>query len=89
MFLAYPYSEGRVWMGPKQELADRSMLRSQVRFAFGMAQMAGAAVSLVLLLTTGVTTASLVAVVLTSLATTMSVLLFGSRRARGRSGGNS
>ena len=50
--------------------------------ALGMTQMAGAVVSLTLLLTGGVTTASLVAVVLTSVMTTVSVLLFGSRRVR-------
>jgi hypothetical protein len=48
-----------------------------------MTQMDGAVVSLSLLLNDGVTTAGLVAVVVTSMMTTISVLLFGSRRGRG------
>ena len=50
----------------------------QLRFVLGMAQMAGAVAALAILLMTGVTTASLIAVVSTSLLTTVSVLLFGS-----------
>ena len=55
----------------------------QLRFALGMVQMGGAVVVLTLLLNDGVTTVGLVAVVVTSMMTTISVLLFGSRRGRG------
>jgi len=48
-----------------------------------MAQMGGAVVALTLLLNDGVTTVGLVAVVVTSMMTTISVLLFGRRRGRG------
>jgi hypothetical protein len=50
------------------------------RFALGMAQMGAAGVSGVLLLLAGVTTWSLSAVVVTCVLTTVSVILFGSRR---------
>lgn len=50
-----------------------------VRLSWGMAQILGAAFSLGLLITTGVTAASLLAVVLTGVCTTLSVLLFGAR----------
>ena len=49
------------------------------RLALGMAQMAGAVISLVLLAHLGVTSLALTAVCLTSLLTTISVLLFGWR----------
>jgi hypothetical protein len=46
----------------------------------GLAQRGGTVVSLILLICTGITTGSLTAVLLTSLCTTVSVLLFGGRR---------
>lgn len=72
-----------MWMVATTHQSDRSARRWQhLRFALGMTQMGGAVVSLTLLSTGGVTIASLVAVVLTSVMTTVSVLLFGSRRVR-------
>ena len=56
----------------------------QLRFCLGMLQMAGAVVAGVLLIATGVTTASLLAVVFTSAASSISVVLFGSRGERPR-----
>lgn len=53
-----------------------------VRLLLGMAQILGAAFSLGLLITTGLTAASLLAVVLTGICTTLSVLLFGARTPR-------
>ena len=50
-----------------------------MRIALGSAQMFGAVFSVVLLFMVGVTQVSLLAVVLTGLCTTASVLLFGSR----------
>ena len=58
---------------------DGAKRREQLRFVLGMAQMAGAVVALTILLMNGVTTAGLVVVVGTSILTTVSVLLFGSR----------
>ncbi len=51
-----------------------------VRLILGLVQMVGALVSLMLLLLTGMNAWSLTAVVLTSVCTTVSVLLFGSWR---------
>jgi len=50
-----------------------------VRLLLGMLQITGVGMSLALLLYTGVTTPSLVAVVCTSFITCVSVLLFGNR----------
>lgn len=50
-----------------------------VRTVLGFAQMAGAAFSLTVLVTTGFNTLSLVSVAVTGLLTTVSILLFGSR----------
>lgn len=73
-----------MWMVATTHQSDRSARRWQhLRFALGMTQMGGAVVSLTLLLNDGVTTAGLVAVVVTSMMTTISVLLFGSGRGRG------
>ena len=52
----------------------------RLRFVLGMLQMALAVVAMVLLFTAGVTPLSLAAVVLASLLTSVSVMLFGSRR---------
>ena len=49
-----------------------------MRFVLGMAQMAGTTTAGVLLFRTGVSTPSLLAVVVTCAMTTLSVLLFGS-----------
>ena len=51
-----------------------------LRLVLGAVQMFGAVVSAVLLLELGAVRVSLFAVVLTSVATTLSVLLFGSQR---------
>ena len=51
----------------------------RIRFALGFVQMAGVAFSLALLFWSGVNKYSLAAVVLTCLATSVSVLLFGRR----------
>ena len=55
-----------------------------LRVALGLIQMFGASLSVVLLLKTGISQVSLFAVALTCLCTTVSVLLFGSRRPGGR-----
>lgn len=52
----------------------------RVRFVLGMAQMAAAVVAVVLLFSIGVTAISLTAVVVASSLTSLSVMLFGSRR---------
>ena len=54
------------------------------RLILGMLQIFGAVVSLVLLLQTGFNTVSVGSVVITGLLTTVSVLLFGSRRSANR-----
>lgn len=51
-----------------------------VRIGLGIAQVFGATFAAVLLLSTGVNTGSLLAVVLTAACTSISVLLFGARR---------
>ena len=61
-----------------------SLRWARVRFALGMLQMALAVVAMVLLFTAGVTPLSLGAVVLASLLTSLSVMLFGSRRSQRR-----
>jgi hypothetical protein len=53
-----------------------------LRLLLGMLQITGVGMSLALLLYTGVTRPSLVAVVCTCLATCVSVLLFGGRSSR-------
>jgi hypothetical protein len=53
-----------------------------LRLVLGMLQITGVGMSLALLLYTGVTRASLVAVVCACLATCVSVLLFGGRSSR-------
>ncbi len=55
-----------------------------VRLALGLGQMSGAVVSFYLLAQTGVNELSLAAAVATCLCTTVSVLLFGSRKRRPR-----
>ncbi len=50
--------------------------RRRVRFAFGIAQMTGATLAFVLLLTEGATNVTLFAAVLTTLLTTTSLLIF-------------
>jgi hypothetical protein len=54
----------------------------RVRFVLGMAQMAASVVAVVLLFGVGVTAMSLTAVVVASSLTSLSVMLFGSRRSR-------
>ena len=54
----------------------------RVRFMLGMAQMAAAVAAVVLLFGVGVTATSLTAVVVASSLTSLSVMLFGSRRNR-------
>ena len=71
----------RIQFGGLIRLSDRH--RAIARVVLGLAQMFGAAFSLVLLLRLGVTWLSLTAVALTCLSTTVSVLLFGSRPPRG------
>lgn len=51
-----------------------------LRLILGLLQMGGAALSMALLLNTGLNTRSLTCVVITGLFTTLSVLLFGSRQ---------
>jgi len=60
--------------------ARRQRMWVVVRSILGLAQMVGALIALTLLLLTGITASALAAVVLTSLCTTVSVLLFGSWR---------
>jgi hypothetical protein len=54
---------------------------ARLRVALGLLQMFGAVFSVVLLMASGVTTVALVAVALTALCTSISVLLFGRSRA--------
>jgi hypothetical protein len=54
----------------------------RLRFALGIAQMAGATFALALLVTTGVTPVTLYAAVLTTLGAAVSILLFGGRHSR-------
>jgi hypothetical protein len=61
--------------------ANRRAL-AYLRLVLGMVQITGVGMSLALLLYTGVTTPSLVAVVCTCLTTCVSVLLFGSESKR-------
>jgi hypothetical protein len=60
--------------------AGRKRVWAIVQFILGLAQMAGAVVSLIFLMLTGINAWSLAAVMLTSICTTVSVLLFGSWR---------
>jgi hypothetical protein len=53
-----------------------------VRLVLGLAQMFGAVFSVTLLVRTGVTAVALIAVALTGVLTTVSVLLFGARRSK-------
>lgn len=55
---------------------------SRLRFALGIAQMAGATLALVLLITDGLARSTIYATILTSIVTTVSVLLFGHHRSR-------
>ena len=65
---------------PTRGSAEARAIRwAKLRFALGAAQMFGAAFSVVLLLQAGVSEIALLAVALTCLCTTASVLLFGSR----------
>ena len=64
--------------------SSESFRWGRVRFVLGMLQMALAVVAMVLLFTAGVTPLSLAAVVLASLSTSLSVMLFGSRRSERR-----
>lgn len=53
-----------------------------LRFSLGMVQMAAATIALILLVRTGLSPSTLVAAIATCVATTISVLLFGSRPRR-------
>lgn len=64
-----------------RDTRERASRWRRLRFTLGMIQMTGVLLSFVLLVLRGVTAATLAAVVLTSAATTVSVLLFGGRRA--------
>ena len=66
-----------------RDQAREERARAFLRIGFGAAQLLGATMSGVLLLETGVTRWSLLAVILTCVLTTVSVLVFGDRR-RGR-----
>ena len=69
---------------PNSMDSGESFRWGRVRFVLGMSQMALAVVALVLLFTAGVTPLTLAAVVLASLLTSLSVMLFGSRRSEPR-----
>lgn len=60
--------------------SHESLRWGRIRFVLGMTQMAAAVVAVVFLFTEGVTAMSLTAVVIASSLTSVSVLLFGSRR---------
>jgi hypothetical protein len=60
--------------------SPESIWWDRLRFVLGMAQMAAAVVAVVLLCNVGVTAISLIAVVVASSLTSVSVVLFGSRR---------
>ena len=66
-------------------LPSRSERRwSQVRLSLGLAQMFGAVFSATLLIYTGVSVLALASVIVTVVFTTISILLFGARRSKGR-----
>jgi hypothetical protein len=54
-----------------------------IRFVLGALQMFGAIVSIVLLIAVGVARITLVAVIITTVLTTVSVLVYGSKRSNG------
>lgn len=56
----------------------------RLRILLGIAQMAGVVCTVTLLIRSGVNTVSLISAMVTCLLTTISVLLFGSHRSRGR-----
>ena len=60
---------------------DRAARWRRLRLLLGMIQIAGVALSFAFVLSLGVAPVTLAAVLLTSAATTVSVLLFGGRRA--------
>jgi hypothetical protein len=64
--------------------STESVWWGRVRFVLGMAQMAAAVIAVVLLFGVGVTPISLTAVLVASSLTSLSVMLFGSRRDRRR-----
>ena len=66
--------------------SHQSLRWGRVRFVLGMAQMAAAVFAVSLLVTVGVTALSLTAVVAASTLTSVSVMLFGSRRNHRRDG---
>jgi hypothetical protein len=59
-----------------------------IRYLLGIAQMFGAVFSVILLIQTGVNKYSMVAVVITCALTPISVLLFGSRYNKNKTGDN-
>ena len=66
---------------PSLEMASRRERRwAVVRFVSGTLQMFGASLGVLLLLRYGVQTPTLLVVLLTSICTTVSVMLFGRRR---------
>jgi hypothetical protein len=69
--------------GEDREGRQREVRWAIVRLVLGQAQMIGAVVSAYLLIRTGMNEFSLGAVVVTCLCTTVSILLFGRRNARG------
>lgn len=60
---------------------ERAVRWRRLRFVLGMVQMTGVLLSFSLILARGITQPTLAAVVLTTAATTVSILLFGGRRA--------
>jgi hypothetical protein len=62
------------------EPLERARRWRRLRFAMAMAQVTGVVISFALIVSRGVAPPTLAAVVLTSAATTVSVLLFGGRR---------
>jgi hypothetical protein len=66
--------------------SHESLRWDRVRFVLGIAQMVAAVVAVVLLGTVGMTPFSLTAVVVASSLTSVSVMLFGSRRSHRRDG---
>jgi hypothetical protein len=64
----------------RDEPTPRDKAWAIVRLVLGLGQMTGAVVALMLLLQTGVNSASIAAVILTCLLTSVSVFLFGRRK---------
>lgn len=67
---------------PTQQRPGLKLTREELRLALGISQMLGAVIAFGLLMEQGLTSLSLGVAVGTSMLTTVSILIFGSRRPR-------